>query len=647
MASGQHKSALGKAGQIAKLPLDVMKAVNAKVDELGRMAQQAGPVQDMDRKFEELKRKIGTGDGKIVQGVKAVSDWAKANPGKATLAVAILTAVAAFAGGPAGGAAAGFLLRSTRDLLKGEKLSTAAGKAAKTAAIGALAGATFSAIGDNVVGNIEAEGQDAIDATAEAIKTANQADAMAEVSAEYGDVIPQLQAGYTNLQLSGNINNYAFNFDVVLTGDELNQYQALSDAVTSAKTASGELSNEALQATAKLHDFLGGVQASDSQGTLRAAIEALKKVKLADYTQDQLRDILGQIDDLEGFVAAAEQNVDGAAAAIQAGVQQADQLKKKAIVARPPDPNKAESIAYETYLHQKLNELVPPKTAPATTTAPAKPSLGQRAIGGLGKLASKVGGAIKKGAKELGNKVTFDKLMKAWKGLGSPTDTGSIVNLLRDTGLGDQEIAQIGTNTKVDLKPKAEKPQPQQQPQAKAGTQAPAGGTQAPTQEPAVAKNLDDLAKQIKASGDPHLIELIKMGLELSAVGITKKQLMTADIHTEAELDEGLKDWAKNLAMAGVFVAGLAGMGSIQNAIDNNVPAIQAMNNALEIAQDKGNDDLAKMIEKDISDAKIRLHSGKDLNQVKYLQDKYSKFMPTEGLAYESKLAVLLNQRLK
>ena len=153
MASGGHKSALGKAGQVAKLPIDIMKAVNAKVNELGRMAQQSGPVKNMDAKFEELKKKIGTSDGKIVQGIKVVSDWAKANPGKATLAVAILTAVAAFATGPAGGAAAGFLLRSTKDLLKGEKLSTAVGKAAKTAAIGALAGATFDAIGDKVVSN--------------------------------------------------------------------------------------------------------------------------------------------------------------------------------------------------------------------------------------------------------------------------------------------------------------------------------------------------------------------------------------------------------------------------------------------------------------------------------------------------------------
>ena len=116
----------------------------------------------------------------------------------------------------------------------------------------------------------------------------------------------------------------------------------------------------------------------------------------------------------------------------------------------------------------------------------------------------------------------------------------------------------------------------------------------------------------------------------------------------EAELEEGkIKDWAKSLAMAGIFVAGLAGVGSINDAINNSVPAIKAMNNALEMAQDAGNDELVAQIEKDLKGAKLRLDIGRDLNQVKYLQDKYSKFMPTEGLAYESKLAILLNQRLK
>jgi len=115
----------------------------------------------------------------------------------------------------------------------------------------------------------------------------------------------------------------------------------------------------------------------------------------------------------------------------------------------------------------------------------------------------------------------------------------------------------------------------------------------------------------------------------------------------EAALDEGIQEWGKRLAMAGVIVAGLAGVNSINNAIDNSIPAVKAMNTALEMAQDSGNDELAKMIEKDLSDAKVRLTSGKDLTHVADLQDKYAKFMKTEGLAYESKLAVNLKQRLK
>jgi hypothetical protein len=116
---------------------------------------------------------------------------------------------------------------------------------------------------------------------------------------------------------------------------------------------------------------------------------------------------------------------------------------------------------------------------------------------------------------------------------------------------------------------------------------------------------------------------------------------------TEAELEEGVKEWAKKTAAAGIIIAGLAGFNSINNAIDNSVPAIKAMNSALEMAIDQNDDELAKLIKKDLSDAKLRLDIGKDLSYVKGLQDKYIKFMPTEGLAYESKLAVQLNQQLK
>ena len=162
IAGGQNKTALGKVGSvaagIAKLPVDIAKKVDAKINELGAMAQKAGPIKNMDQKFEELKKKIEAenSDSKIVQGIKKVSDWAKENPGKASLAVGILTTVAAFAGGPMGGAAAGLIFRASKDLLQGEKLSTAVGKSVKTAAYGALAGMAFRYISDNIIDNIAA-----------------------------------------------------------------------------------------------------------------------------------------------------------------------------------------------------------------------------------------------------------------------------------------------------------------------------------------------------------------------------------------------------------------------------------------------------------------------------------------------------------
>lgn len=60
---------------------------------------------------------------------------------------------------------------------------------------------------------------------------------------------------------------------------------------------------------------------------------------------------------------------------------------------------------------------------------------------------------VKDAGKQLANKVTKEKLMKAWKTAGSPTDTGSIMNILSDNGFADEQIISIGQSNKVDLKP--------------------------------------------------------------------------------------------------------------------------------------------------------------------------------------------------
>ena len=98
----------------------------------------------------------------------------------------------------------------------------------------------------------------------------------------------------------------------------------------------------------------------------------------------------------------------------------------------------------------------------------------------------------------------------------------------------------------------------------------------------------------------------------------------------EIELDEGLKDWLQKMAVAGIIVGSVAGIGSINNAINNNVPVIQAMNKALDVAQQKGDAQLIQNIKQDIEVARLSLDSGRDLNTVKNMQDRYAKFMPTE-----------------
>jgi len=96
------------------------------------------------------------------------------------------------------------------------------------------------------------------------------------------------------------------------------------------------------------------------------------------------------------------------------------------------------------------------------------------------------------------------------------------------------------------------------------------------------------------------------------------------------ELDEGLKDWLQRIAAAGIIVGSVAGIGSINNAMDNSVPVIQAMNKALDVANQKNDQQMIQNIKQDIETAKISLNSGQSLNTVKNMQDRYSKFMPTE-----------------
>ena len=124
-----------------------VKTANDAINKLGQLAQNTAPVQGFDNKVDGLLKKIGDANPKVAELATKYGEWAKKNPVKQGLIIGMLTAVASLAAGPAGGAAAGAVLRAGNELLKGEKASTAVGKAAKGAALGALAGATVNTIG--------------------------------------------------------------------------------------------------------------------------------------------------------------------------------------------------------------------------------------------------------------------------------------------------------------------------------------------------------------------------------------------------------------------------------------------------------------------------------------------------------------------
>ena len=161
-------------------------------------------------------------------------------------------------------------------------------------------------------------------------------------------------------------------------------------------------------------------------------------------------------------------------------------------------------------------------------------------------------------------------------------------------------------------------------------------------------ENANEYADKPRQMKDPNKEVMMQKDGNVIVIDKDRQKEYIAKGYELAEtLDEGLKDTLQKLAAAGVIVGTMAGAGSMINALDNSVPAVKAMNTAYSMAVDAGNEELAKMIKNDISAVKVRLSSGKDLNFVKSMQDKYSKFLPTEGLTYESKLAVMLNQQLK
>jgi hypothetical protein len=411
MASGDNKTVAGKVGAgvaaAAKLPVDMAKAVDEKIKELGRMAQKAGPIKNADQKFEQLKKDITAknGDSKIVQGIQKVSDWAKENPGKASLAVGILTTIAAFAGGPVGGAAAGLILRASKDLLQGEKLSTAIGRSVKTAAYGAIAGWAMRGIGDWLEGL--------------------RADAV-----PYDKVpgLTQVDVGVTKTLSGTGFKSVQDLGSMIVPADQAEQFSSLVQAARG-----------------------GDIDSFNELWNFSKTFDVNEFNELRNATNDMLQAVAQQNDAFLQNLTLANDAVAAIAQGTASGKMDANDVKVDGEpVEDEENPNVVkgnESLSMEDKFDLYLQE------GPMDALKKA----GSAVKGAVGKAAGAVGGAVKQAGKDIGNKVTANKLMKMWKSMGEPLDSGSIANILQDAGMTDDQIKGLSQTQKVELDP-AEKP---------------------------------------------------------------------------------------------------------------------------------------------------------------------------------------------
>ena len=457
-AGGKNRTFIGKATDAAALPIEAVKFIDKKINELGKALQNSGPVKNMDAKFDELKAKIGAKDSKVVNGIKAVSDWAKANPGKATVAVAILTTAAAMAGGPMGGAIAGFLARATKDLLQGEKLSTAVGKSIKTAAYGAIAGWALRGVGEW----LEGLRINSIDyPTVPGLK-------QVDVGFKHTFEMP----GFTSTKDLGSM---------IVPADKYEEFMGIVKELQSATAGGATSSPAAVDSFYKLWDFAESFD-------IKTALQDIELNNAA------LRAITQENDAFLQAITAAKNGIAALAQGSITGKLDSKDVKVKGKPVEPPaddNPNIVRGTESKQFTAMQIETVIEwcDGTPEVLTEGP---------LDALKKGAAAVGGALKKGAaavgkagKNLTTKVTADKLNKAWVKAGSPDDSDKIADILRQAGVSDDVLTPIYKQMGATLPPA---PKPAEEPAAQPGAAPAQSG--APGTEPAAAGGQPGTATQ-------------------------------------------------------------------------------------------------------------------------------------------------------
>ena len=281
---------------------------------------------------------------------------------------------AAFGAGPAGGAAAGFVLRLGNDLLAGDKLSTAVGKGAKTAVAGFLAGKAFEFLGAELKDFLGGQTMEQLNANVGELQSATFDGAQEAAQSQYGEaarVFDQMELSdmqIVNRQELTSINEWfgihGTGGDILLFDDQvdkLNQLLKASDTMVGRTADSyGQMVPNRLEGIGKAFEYARNC--GDENKQLQGMWEAGKTAAdaIANAGKDALADpeITSQIASLTGEATndiSVMQNIADLAAAAGQGAATAATIPGKKAEPEAEEKPKAESIDYDLLYTKHLS----------------------------------------------------------------------------------------------------------------------------------------------------------------------------------------------------------------------------------------------------------------------------------------------------
>jgi hypothetical protein len=479
-AAGSAANAAGKAvAGTLRVGKDITAAtvrqISDKVNELGKAIQDTTPVRNADAAFKQAQKdlydKLGGKDAKVNQIIHKMAELSKEHPGKTKVLIAALTTAAAVAAGPAGGAGAGFVLRSANELLKGESLSTAVGRSAKTAAIGALAGMAFNTIGDAVETAITNMGVAEIKAFIDEMSDINLQSALNLIPKDLRDIFPEIEQGgkvidweYDMEGMTGSIDGVYLSPEQVKELSEISGMDWSADEVRSTATGifggdnaealKAEWVAEQQQRIAKILDYLETAEADPMQAQYKEAFDAFQDwdpEEAAKLNSEQNREALSKMYSLQDkidFINQATQAGSGVAQGAATAASMDDKKKQK----------NEESIDYDVVRMKHLAGMALTESEQKVLAEGPLDAIkrgAQKAANVVGAKAKSAADSAAKAAKvagkELGQKITYKQLSSMWQSAGKPLDNAAIFKILMDAGLDNNAIMAIADASKIKI----------------------------------------------------------------------------------------------------------------------------------------------------------------------------------------------------